>query len=160
MKEVSSLQAEMTSVVNSSDSLLQQNGDRFVFLRNAQAQVQVMDRDRGMDVRKLAAQKQWAQGADGLDARGDLTPQSLRPSSALASGSARVCFEKIQVPRSRAEIHDGVRSLSPLANPIPPFLRHAYIASSIIATVDVPSSLSRSFSFSLSLSVIYGIQLH
>jgi hypothetical protein len=119
-----------------------------------------MDRDRGMDVRKLAAQKQRAQGAGGLDARGDLTPQSLRPSSALASGSGSGLVEKIQIPRSRAEIHHGVRSLSPLANPIPPFLRHAYIASSIIATVDVPSSLSRSFSFSLSLSVNYGIQLH
>ena len=83
MREVSSLRAEMASVVNSSDSLLQQNGDRFVFLRKAQAQVQVMDRDRGMDVRKLAAQKQWAQGAGGLD---DLTPQSLRPSSPLPQG--------------------------------------------------------------------------
>jgi hypothetical protein len=91
MKEVSSLRAEIASAVSSSDSLLQQNGDRFVFLRKAQAQVQEMDRNRGMDVRKLAAQKQRAQGAGGLDARGDLTPQSPRPSSALAPGQTRVC---------------------------------------------------------------------
>jgi hypothetical protein len=110
-----------------------------------------------MDARKLAVQKQRAQGLGGHG-----RPHASEPKTKLGPClRVRLGFvEKIQVPRSRAEIHDGVRSLSLLANPIPPFLRHAYIASRIIATVDVPSSLSRSFSFSLSLSVIYGIQLH
>ena len=48
MKEVSSLRAEIAGVVSSSDSLLQQNGDLFVFLRKALAHLQEMDRDRGL----------------------------------------------------------------------------------------------------------------
>jgi hypothetical protein len=55
--------------------------------------------------------------------------------------------------------------LSYLGHLIPPFLRHAYIASSITATLTVPSSLFAFFLFlflslSLFLSVPYGIPLH
>jgi hypothetical protein len=47
-----------------------------------------------------------------------------------------------------------------LATPIPPFPRHAYIASSITLVLNIPSSLSRSFSRFLFLSLSYGVQLH
>ena len=50
--------------------------------------------------------------------------------------------------------------LSYLGHLIPPFLRHAYIASCITATLTVPSSLWFSFSLSFSLSLSQGTLWH